>query len=325
VPGDLGAFDSHGRVLCFSRKDQQVKIHGQRLEFGEIEAALGHDNRIVATTVFNPDLNQTRVIAFFEFEPTAGNVLDDNIPRSVEARNTGWQLEKRVRRKLPSYMVPSAFIPIRQLPLTANGKIDRANLQAIFLNDYLPHVSREDSPTRFLESMSATESKLCETIAELFGISSISVDMDLFSGVLDSLSSMSLAAHLRTIFKQPIRLQWILESRTIRGLAFRIDSCSLGEHGSLQDQPAEYGLRIPSTISFSHSAGQNIFCMHPASGLSYLFHKLAFLLPGLNVIGVNDPHYGDMDAYQNVYGMAKLYVSYKHALKRTVQLTIRHS
>jgi acyl-coenzyme A synthetase/AMP-(fatty) acid ligase len=146
VPGDLGAFDSNGRLLCFSRKDQQVKIHGQRVELGEIEAALGHDKRVVATTVFNPALNQTQVITFFEIELIAGIVLDDGISRSVEALNTGWELEKRARRKLPSYMVPSAFIPIRQLPLTANGKIDRANLQAIFLNDYVPQVSDEDSP-----------------------------------------------------------------------------------------------------------------------------------------------------------------------------------
>lgn len=306
--GDLGAFDSHGRVLCFNRKDQQVKIHGQRLELGEVEAAFGLDNRVVATTVFNPVVNQTRVIAFFEFESTGRDVFDNNIPRSVEARNAGRKLETRARRRLPSYMVPSAFIPIRQLPLTSNGKVDRANLQALFLNDYLPNISREDSPTQPPEPMSATESKLCETITEIFGISSISVDMDLFAGVLDSLSSMSLAARLRIIFKTRILLQWILESRTIRDLAFRIDSCNIDEDVRLQDPPGEYGFQIPPTISFSHSTRQNIFCIHPASGLSYLFHKLAFLLPELNVIGVNDPHYGDLDAYQNVDEMAELYL-----------------
>ncbi|TAQ85240.1 hypothetical protein B7494_g6434 [Chlorociboria aeruginascens] len=304
--GDLGAFDSHGRVSCFNRKGQQVKIHGQRLGLGEVEAAFGLDNRVVATMVFNPVVNQTRVIAFFEFESTGRDVFDNNIPRSVEARNAGRKLETRARRRLPSYMVPSAFIPIRQLPLTSNGKVDRANLQALFLNDYLPNISREDSPMHPPEPMSATECKLCEIITIIFGISSISVDMDLFAGVLDSLSSMSLAARLRIIFKHEFSCNgyW----RTIQDLVFRFDSCNIDEDVRLQDPPGEYGFQIPPTIKLSHSTRQNIFCIHPASGLSYLFQKLAFLLSELNVVGVNDPHYGDLDAYQNVDEMAELYL-----------------
>ena len=325
MPGDLGAFDSKGRILLLGRKDRQVKIHGQRLDLGEVEVALGHHDRLVVMTVFNPAVNQTRVIAFFEFELTVENVLDGNISRSAEARNIARKLEKRARWKLPSYMVPSALIPIRKFPLTTNGKIDQANLQAIFLNDYLSHVSREDISTQSLEPMSATESQLIKTIAEMFGISSVSVNVDLFNSVLDSLSSMSLAAHLRTVFKQPIRLHWILESRNIRDLAFKIDSYNSTEHGNQEDLLIEYDPQTPPTISFSSSTGQNIFCIHPASGLSYLFHKLASHVRGLNVIGVNDPHYGDSNAYQDIYEMADLYVSQESILKCTRSLTMRYS
>ena len=55
-------FDSQGNVLCFG------KIHGQRVELGEIEAVLTHDKRVAVITIFNPSVNQTQLTAFFEFE-----------------------------------------------------------------------------------------------------------------------------------------------------------------------------------------------------------------------------------------------------------------
>lgn len=271
---------------------------------------LTHDKRIAVITVLNPQVGQTQLIAFFEFEVVAAQMLAGTGPQSIGAREIAWELERRGRQKLPSYMVPSAFIPIHHFPLTVNGKIDQALLKRAFLNDYLPHVNGGHDQTRLDGQVSATESKLSDAIAALFGIPGISVDSDLFGrGVLDSLSSMSLAAHLRTIFVRPIHLRWILESRTIQDLAYRIDSGNNNEDALRSDPHTEQSLQIPPMISFSHSGGRNVFCIHPASGLSYPFQKLVQFLPEVDLIGINDPHFGDPEAYRDICDMANLHVS----------------
>lgn len=297
--------------MCFGRKDQQIKIHGQRVELGEIEAVLTHDKRIAVTTVFNPKVNQTQLVAFFEFEVISTQICGGTGPGSIGALKMAWELEKRGRQKMPSYMVPSAFVPIQHLPLTTNGKIDRAKLQKIFLNDYLPYVDSGHSRTQLDWEVSATESKLRDVVAALFGIPGISIDTDLFGGgVLDSLSSMSLAARLRTIFIRPVCLRWIIESRTIRDLAYRIDSGNADKDTLRRDQLTEQGLKIPPMMSFSHSlGGGKVFCIHPSSGLSYPFQKIAQFLPEVSIIGINDPHFGDPEAYRDICDMANLYVS----------------
>ncbi|KAG9230477.1 hypothetical protein BJ875DRAFT_546147 [Amylocarpus encephaloides] len=306
--GDSGAFDSRGRVLCLDRKDQQVKINGQRVELSEIEEALGSDYRVFTTAIFNPIVKRNQVIAFFEFEVADAFDLKSQSP---EALNAGLMLRARARQSLPSYMVPSAFIPVEQLRLTSNGKIDRANLRQLFLDDFLPGFVENDSPAPIrhsLETVSETESKLLNVVIEFSGISSLSVDTDLFAGVLDSLTSMSLAGRLRKIFQTTVLLQWVLDSSTIRDLASRIDSGNQNKQDPLDSSLDNFILQMPPTTTFSHCKGRNIFCIHGASGLSYVFHGLSSILPEFNVIGINDPHYGDRDAYRDVAEMTDLYL-----------------
>ncbi|KAJ4309001.1 hypothetical protein N0V84_011754, partial [Fusarium piperis] len=283
--------------------DHQVKVHGQRVELGEIEDALGLDHRVMVAKVIHPDLNQGRIVAFFKSEATPKDELRDSGIQPIQAPETvASKLEALARRTLPSYMVPTAFVPVQQLPLTANGKADRKRLQELFV-EHLEHGRGGLVPALPPKSMSETESRIAKTMAELLGMPSISADMDSFSSLLDSLSSMSLAAKLRTVFKQPVRLQWVLDSKTIRDLAFRVDSWGVAEEPSIEDW-----LQIPKTVQFTHAGGRNVFCIHPASGISFVFKKLAAFLPEVNTIGVNDPCFGDMNAYQSVYEMAERYL-----------------
>ncbi|KAM5357645.1 hypothetical protein ACJZ2D_016058 [Fusarium nematophilum] len=302
--GNLGAFDSFRRLLCFSRKDQQVKVHRQRVELGQIKDALSPDHRVEAAKVIHPDLHRGRIVAFFESEATPKDELRGSGIQPIQAPEAvASKLEALARRTLPSYMVPTAFVPVKQLPLTANGKANRKRLQELFVKEHLEHDRGASVPAPPLKPMSETESRIAKTMAELLRVPSVSADTDSFSSLLDSLSSMSLVAKLRTVFKQSVRLQWILDSDTVRDLAFRIDSWGVAEEPS-----AENGLQIPKTVQFTHAVGRNVFCIHPASSLSFVFKKLAAFLPEVNTIGVNDPYFGDTNAYQSVYEMAERYL-----------------
>jgi enterobactin synthetase component F len=302
--------------LYLGRKDHQVKIYGQRLELAEIEAIIGDGGHDVTVMLLKTASNQPQLVAFFKFDAPSDMVRgDDKIDSaSCASQDVSRSLECIARWKLPSYMVPS-FVPVRQIPLTSNGKADRDCLQRLFENGTISAMREaEEKATSLPQRRTATEARLCQILAEMFEVSNISVDCDLFSGILDSLSSMRLVAHLRKTFGLPIRLHWILETRTICGLAAKIDSS--GGATALDGNTAHSSLleeddrgTLDAITQFSHSTGPKVFCLHPVSGLSYDFRNIVPFLPEFSVVGINDPHLGEEVAYGSINNMARVYVS----------------
>jgi amino acid adenylation domain-containing protein len=113
--GDLARFLPDGNLELIGREDLQVKLRGYRIEPGEIEAALeahpGVQRAVVAVRRDGP--GEPRLVAY-----TAGPGPDAG------------ELERHLRDRLPAYMVPAAFVALAELPLTANGKVDRGALPA---------------------------------------------------------------------------------------------------------------------------------------------------------------------------------------------------
>jgi amino acid adenylation domain-containing protein len=114
--GDLALRNEEGEVEYLGRADHQVKIRGFRIELGEIEAQIAADPAIANVAVIaRPDCaGEQRIVAYL----VTGEAMDALVPR----------LRTRLRADLPDYMVPSHFVPMDQLPLTENGKLDRAKL-----------------------------------------------------------------------------------------------------------------------------------------------------------------------------------------------------
>ena len=114
--GDLGRFRPDGAVEFLGRIDQQVKLRGHRIELGEIEAALGrHPSVAAAVALVREDTpGDPRLAAYVV--PAAGATPD------------AATLREFLKRDLPEYMVPSAFVVLSALPLTPNGKVDRKAL-----------------------------------------------------------------------------------------------------------------------------------------------------------------------------------------------------
>lgn len=114
--GDLGRYLADGDIEFLGRADQQVKINGYRVELGEVEAVLAADEAVSAAVValLGERHGPKRLVAYVV--PAAGAELEEE------------SLRRHAAAELPSYMVPVAFVALDAVPLTANGKVDRAAL-----------------------------------------------------------------------------------------------------------------------------------------------------------------------------------------------------
>jgi amino acid adenylation domain-containing protein len=114
--GDLVRYLPDGQLEYLGRTDHQIKLRGFRIELGEIQAVLRHHPQIQENIVLvrEDEPGDRRLVAYL--------VTNDNFELPIG------DLRSFLRKKLPDYMVPSAFIRLDALPLNANGKIDRGAL-----------------------------------------------------------------------------------------------------------------------------------------------------------------------------------------------------
>ncbi|KAJ5220192.1 non-ribosomal peptide synthetase [Penicillium chermesinum] len=125
--GDMGKQTEDGKILYLGRIDTQIKIHGQRVEVGEIEHWIGHHlpnvKHAAVIAISRGVDSQIRLAAVIEFRN--GNKADSG---------AFGQLKKILGSQLPSYMVPSLYIPVDQVPLTVSGKLDRRAIRDMVEN-----------------------------------------------------------------------------------------------------------------------------------------------------------------------------------------------
>jgi len=136
--GDRARWRNDGTLEHLGRLDDQVKVRGYRIELGEIEALLaGHpDVRQAAVHLWAVKANDMRIVACCV--PAKGKVL---APIS---------LRKYLRARLPEYMVPQYFLPVEDIPLTPNGKIDRRRLATPVITE--SRVARHETPSNPVET-----------------------------------------------------------------------------------------------------------------------------------------------------------------------------
>ncbi|GAA3069847.1 hypothetical protein GCM10010464_37650 [Pseudonocardia yunnanensis] len=173
--GDLVRKLPDGELEYLGRSDFQVKIRGNRIEPGEIEAAL----------VAHPEVARAAVIARRDGSAT---VLVAYVVPAAGSRPEPDALRTHLAAALPEPMVPSAFVLLDDLPVTPSGKLDRAALPA-------PAAPRSGGPSR--EPATTAERVLCAVFADVLGLDRAGVDDDFFRFGGDSISSISVSSRAR--------------------------------------------------------------------------------------------------------------------------------
>ncbi|GAB4190089.1 MAG: hypothetical protein Fur006_31870 [Coleofasciculaceae cyanobacterium] len=202
--GDRGRYLPDGNIEFLGREDLQVKVRGYRIELGEIEAALGQhpDVQVALVTAFGEQQSHKSLAAYF-------------VP-NTEAVPTPDELHNFLSNKLPSYMVPSTFIELDELPLSPNGKVDRRALPA-------PNVVKADSALTFVEPRTPTEKRLAGIWAEVLEIDRVGIhDNFFFTLGGNSLLATQVMTRIRDAFQVELPLRHFFETPTIADLAVAI-------------------------------------------------------------------------------------------------------
>jgi natural product biosynthesis luciferase-like monooxygenase protein len=198
--GDLVRFGEDGQLEYLGRMDHQVKVRGHRIELGEIEAVLAaHPAVRESVVVASSDAGGDRsLVAYVVPRGQPGVVPSD--------------LRPFLGSKLPSYMVPSAFVPLERLPLTLNGKVDRAALPK-------PGLVESGGPRPAVAPRDETEAELALVWREVLGKESVSVTEDFFDSGGNSLLAMSLVARVERTFGKKVSLVRFFQASTIEAVA----------------------------------------------------------------------------------------------------------
>ncbi|RAH82036.1 putative nonribosomal peptide synthase [Aspergillus japonicus CBS 114.51] len=206
--GDLGRFIDRGVIEYLGRMDDQVKIRGQRTEPAEIESVLHSASPHVAHAIVDvhppkQGAGPVRVIAFIA-------IRDAVSPSGCETLIQA-EVESACRNHLPAHMIPSTWVHVRTVPLTASGKADKKKLRSWLLaledRETVPEISIIESfPSEQVHDMdgsqgpdSPREAILRQSCAQLFKVDEdkISLGLSFISSGGDSLLALQLNARLR--------------------------------------------------------------------------------------------------------------------------------
>ncbi|HEU4712843.1 MAG TPA: amino acid adenylation domain-containing protein [Pyrinomonadaceae bacterium] len=218
--GDLGRYQKDGSIQFAGRCDHQVKLRGYRIELGEIESVLtGHPSVSEAAAVLSEDTTgERRLVAY------------------VVGTASETELRDYVTAKLPDYMVPSAFVTLDRLPLTAHGKVDR---------NQLPAPETIGRTATYVAPRTPTEETLAAMWSEVLNVENVGVDDNFFDLGGHSLLATRIIARANQTFQIELPMHKLLEMPTVAGLASVVDESLmetarvLAELEQLTDEEAE--------------------------------------------------------------------------------------
>jgi amino acid adenylation domain-containing protein len=197
-----------GSLDFLARLDHQVKIRGYRIEPGEIQAVLAEQPgvRDCAVIARSADRQGGRLVAYVVVDP-------DTAPAASGLRDA-------LRRVLPDYMVPSSFMFLDTLPLTSNGKLDRAALPE-------PAAARPDVNSSYAPPTTQVEQGVAAIWEELLGLEHLGVHDNFFELGGHSLLAMRLLSRVNERFAVDLMLRQVFDHPTVAGLATAVVEAQL--------------------------------------------------------------------------------------------------
>ncbi|MFO7481154.1 amino acid adenylation domain-containing protein [Oceanibaculum nanhaiense] len=256
IPGSDGLIGFHGRI------DQQVKLRGFRIEPGEIEAALRAGGMRDAAVVVQGAGAAQRLVAYVV--TGADGLREDDLRRWLAGR-------------LPSYMVPAAFMALPALPVMPSGKLDRAALPA------LPDVETPEMDTGPRDAVEAELASLWRALLDLPEATAIGVASDFFALGGHSLLALRLQTRIRQHFGRDLPIAALIAAPILAHQAdmLRVPASAVRvSEAETRDGPALVPLR-------AEGDRPPLFLFHPVGGTVACYRDLARRLrPGRPVIGV---------------------------------------
>jgi acyl-coenzyme A synthetase/AMP-(fatty) acid ligase/acyl carrier protein len=203
--GDLARYLPDGNIEFLGRIDHQVKIRGHRVELGEVEAVLGEHPAVSEVVILaKEDLsNEKRLVAYIVLHP--------------EQTVTVSELREFLKKKLPDHMIPAAYVPLNELPLTANRKLDRQALPA-------PEPGRPQMEQAFVAPRTAAEMVMARIWSDLLNVEQVGIHDNFFELGGHSLLATQVISQVRSTFQVEIPLRRLFERPTVASLLDEVAS-----------------------------------------------------------------------------------------------------
>ena len=269
--GDLVRYLPDGNLVFLGRLDHQVKLRGFRIELGEVEACLlGHVGVAqAAVLVREDDPGEKRLVAYA-------------VAREGQVPGAG-ELREHVRRHLPDYMVPSAFVLLDALPLTSNGKVDRKALPA---PEGRPDVGAYAAPE------SPAEELLAGIWSEVLKLERVGRNDNFFELGGHSLLATNVIARIYETFEVELPLRALFEAPTVVDLAVKVEAAQREDLG-LAFPPLEARAR-PEHVPLSYAQERMWFLEQLGLSGSAYNMPAAFRLTGLLDVGALEASFGEL-------------------------------
>ncbi len=247
--GDLCRYKPDGRIEFLGRLDFQVKVRGFRIELQEIENVLRSHPLVndLLVTVFKDEKGDQQLVAYLTLKNKSENIIDE--------------LRNHLKQNVPDYMIPQVFMILDQMPLNANGKIDRKVLPPPVI---AADTSKDDMS--FVQ-LSITEEKLKDIWKTILNHDRFGINDNFFTIGGHSLLGVRMFIELEKQLGVKLPLQTLFKSPTIKELAAVIDN----EESNLEWKPV---------VMFRKGGNKPpLFCLHMHNGNIYRWKVLEKYLP----------------------------------------------
>jgi acyl-coenzyme A synthetase/AMP-(fatty) acid ligase/acyl carrier protein len=222
--GDRGRFLANGAIEYLGRMDNQVQLRGFRIEPGEIEALLAQHPAVAGA-----------VAVMREDEPEDNRLVAYVVPHEPSAPSPG-ELREFLLQKIPSYMVPGSFVVLKQLPLTANGKVDKRALPA-------PETADRAQAMVHVAPSSKIQQRIARIWQDVLNLDEVGIQDNFFDLGGHSLLLMRVHNELQSKLGQPVSVLDLIQFPTIEALAGYLDP-EKSESTVLADEDEEEMKRI---------------------------------------------------------------------------------
>jgi len=218
--GDRAVMMQDGQIAFLGRVDDQIKLRGYRIEPNEIISALDQHTAVAESAVIAREMNsgEMRLIAYVV--PAPGAALSQD------------ELQQSLRKTLPEYMIPSTFVRLEQLPLNANGKLDRAALPD-------PAADTAIAGEAFEAPRSEVEERVASLLVDLLEVDRIGIHDNFFHLGGHSLLGAQVITRVRETFDIELSLRAIFDHPTVEAISAEIERLILIKLDALGDNQAE--------------------------------------------------------------------------------------